>query len=229
MGVPLPKHSHCSVGWLLAVAASGCSLLAEPPQAHPGRSAGPDGVTDLFWPCRPVLSGELIVNELLIRPGGVDLDGDGQSTGRDEALELRLDTTEPVHLREVELQVNGVTRGKLGPSDCLPPGQLLVIVGHTTGPVDLPEGASRVDWPQTLRLPDDGGQVTLIGAQGAELASASWTSQGSTTGTSLVRSADGVWWQELVRHDAVAPGVAHSVGHCSDGQPPAACWPPLDR
>jgi hypothetical protein len=89
MGVPLPKHSHCSVGWLLAVAASGCSLLAEPPQAHPGRSAGPDGVTDLFWPCRPVLSGELIVNELLIRPGGVDLDGDGQSTGRDEALELR--------------------------------------------------------------------------------------------------------------------------------------------
>jgi hypothetical protein len=242
MRVPLPKNILWFVGWLLetrsiraigakliaslAITASACSLLAEPPLARPGKSASTDSASDLFWPCRPVLSGELIVNELLIRPGGVDLDGDGQSNGRDEALELRLDTTEPVHLREVELLVSGVTRGKLAGSDCLAPGQLLVIVGHTTGPVDLPEGASRVDWPQTLRLPDDGGSVTLVGAQGAELTSASWSSQSGTAGASLVRSADGVWWQELVRHDAVAPGMAHSVGRCSNGQPAAACWPP---
>jgi hypothetical protein len=226
MRVASHKHVHWFVCWLTALAGHGCSLLAEPPVARSGKSSSTDSATDLFWPCRPVLSGELIVNELLIRPGGVDLDGDGQSTGRDEALELRLDTTEPVHLRDVELQVSGVTRGKLAQSDCLPPGQLLVIVGHTTGPVDLPEGASRVDWPQTLRLPDDGGSVTLVGAQGAELTSATWPSQGNTAGASLVRSTDGVWWQELVRHDAVAPGVAHSVGRCSDGQPAAVCWPP---
>lgn len=226
MCVPPTSAIYRLVGCLLVAACSACSLLAEPLEGHSGKSSNTDAASDLFWPCRPVLSGELIVNELLIRPGGVDLDGDGQSTGRDEALELRLDTTEPVHLRDVELLVSGVTRGKLAHSDCLPPGQLLVIVGHTTGPVDLPDGVSRVDWPQTLRLPDDGGSVTLVGAQGAELTSTSWSSQGNTAGTSLVRSADGVWWQDLVRHDAVAPGLAHSVGRCSDGQPGQACWPP---
>lgn len=205
-----------------------CSLLADPLPSRTGRAADAAGDLGLFSGCRPIVSGELLVNELLVRPGGVDLDGDGQSTSRDEAIELRIDATEPVHLRGASLQVSGQSRGEWPLDDCVAPGTLLVVVGHTTGAVALPEGASLVVWPQTLKLPDGAGSVRWLGSQGATLGEASWPDQGDGAGSSMVRAQDGVWWSELVRHDSVAPIRSHSLGLCADGQPPTMCWPPHD-
>lgn len=205
-----------------------CSLLSDPLPMRQARTRDAGGDLGLFAGCRPILSGELLVNELLVRPGGVDLDGDGQSTSRDEAIELRIDAPEPVHLRGVSLQVGGQQRGVWPLDDCLQPGALLVVVGHTTGAVPLPEGASLVSWPQTLKLPDGPTTLRWLGSQGATLAEASWADQGSGPGASMVRQVDGVWWTSLVRHDSVMPERQHSLGTCADGSPAAACWPPID-
>lgn len=221
-------NRRCLVA-LAAALSTGCSLLSDPLPARSGRTADAGGDLGLFSGCRPILSGELLVNEVLVRPGGVDLDGDGQSTSRDEAIELRIDANEPVHLRGVALQVGGQARGVWPLDDCLSPGALLVVVGHTTGPVALPEGASLVVWPQTLKLPDGADGLRWLGSQGATLAEASWPDQGSGAGTSMARELDGVWWTQLVRHDSLVPQRRpHSLGLCADGQLATACWPPLD-
>lgn len=214
---------------LLVQALASCSLLTDPLPRHVGRSLDSAGDLGLFAGCRPILSGELLVNELLVRPGGVDLDGDGQSTSRDEAVELRVDAPEPVHLRGVSMQVGDQHRGTWPLDDCLQPGAMLVVVGHTTGAVALPEGASLVSWPQTLKLPDGPATLRWVGSQGAVLAEASWPDQGSGPGASMVRQRDGVWWTTLVRHDSVMPERRHSLGACASGEPPGACWPPTDE
>lgn len=214
--------------FLTPIALASCSLLGDPLPMRHSRTPDTGGDLGLFVGCRPILSGELLVNELLVRPGGVDLDGDGQSTSRDEAIELRIDAPEPVHLRGVSLQIGDQQRGAWPLDDCVQPGALLVVVGHTTGAVPLPEGASRVNWPQTLKLPDGPTTLRWLGSQGATLAEASWADQGSGPGASMVRQVDGVWWASLVRHDSVMPERRHSLGACADGSPAAACWPPVD-
>ena len=97
--------------------------------------AGAVGLPDAISPdCRAAGAGEVVLNEYLVRPGGIDVDGDGKSNSRDEVLELTLATgSAQVHLGGAQLYVDGQLRGQIAGHQCLDPTQLVVLVGSTSG------------------------------------------------------------------------------------------------
>lgn len=222
--------------WLLLTAnQTGCGL--DPPprwaamapngsaQIQGDRGAKADAIAaDQLGPaCPPVLSGELVINEVLARPAGQDLDGDGQFNQRDEALEVRLVAQGPRHLQGVALQVAGQLRGQLADATCHPAGTLLVLVGSTTAALALPAGPVQVNLSGQLALRDEGAMVTLVGRGGGILDQVSYPP--GPAGRSLVRTPEGSRWAPLKTHPETGSGNGHSIGLCSDGTPADSCWP----
>jgi hypothetical protein len=223
----------------LTVLASAC--LSLPPSALAGQSdvvASPQDVlaTDaddavqaaVPETCLPVLTGELIVNEVLVRPGGLDVDGDGVSNGRDEAIEFVLDASaSAANLEGVTLEVDGVLRGSVHLAECVPKGTLVVLVGSTTQALDLPPGAVAVRLDKTLKLPDEGGTLALRGVTGSVLAQVSWPAEKDGLGTSRTRTRDGDRNAGFARHAdlPLAKGQRASIGWCLSGKTPCDCLP----
>lgn len=222
--------------WIVLVASglAGCGL--EPPQrwgltadagatAQPGEHPqAPGAITRGQGSpgCLPILGGELVINELLPRPAGVDIDGDGESNQRDEAIELRLSSVGPRHLQGVALWVAGQQRGQLTDPSCHPPGALLVLVSSTTGPLALPQGSAQVRLSGPLALRDDGAVVALIGRGGGVLDQLAYPA--APAARSLVRTPEGSRWAPLEAHPDTPAGSGHSLGMCSDGAAPDRCW-----
>lgn len=222
------------LSFVLAALQLGCGL--DPPQrpavtaggrvgAGPG-DHGPSAEgtsTGQFEPgCLPILGGELVINEVLARPAGLDLDGDGQSNHRDEALELRLVAQGPRHLQGVVLRVAGQLRGHLSGPTCYPPGTLLILVGSTTGSVALPQGSVQLNLSAQLALRDEGAAVVLQGPGGGLLDEVNYPP--GPAGRSQVRTPEGNRWAPLQLHPENGTGSGHSIGLCSDGNPPFSCW-----
>lgn len=178
--------------------------------------------------CRPMYSGEGVINEVVIRPAGRDLDGDGISSGRDELLELVNLAAEPVHLRGAELWWGDARRGTIADSPCLPPGHAALIVGSTTGPFSAPTGSWVVPLDKTLRLSDGGGTLRLLGLAGGVLDAVSLLPATDARRGCVARRADGQRGAPLVPHQDLvqAGGATMSPGRCSDGRRFPGCVEP---
>lgn len=215
------------VGALLAAIVAGCWSAPAPPPWLTGPAtrdapavAAPQGAA-----CRPALTGELIVNEVLAAPGDQDIDGDGWSNARDEAVELRYDGAAPGHLGGAELWVGGKRRGAVQEARCLDPGTLVVLTGHLAATMTVAPGGQQLRLSGPLELPDKGAEIEVRGVLGTALGRASYPP--ASAAVSLCRDPEGDRWAPLSPHPPLANGVRQSIGHCTDGSVPSACWPPL--
>ena len=225
---------HCRLAATAIILGAATSLLActDPP----GRSTPPcgDSLTvpldaELLRrftggdveeaPCRPAASGELLINEVVTRPAGRDLDGDGKSSGRDEAIELVSLATEQVHVSGTELSYKGESRGKIMSSGCVAPFGAVVVVGATTGHVKTHGGAIVGRLNKTLRLTDSGGTLALRTAAGNLLDSVEVPAAKDETTGAVTRRVDGHRGAPLVPHGWLtnANGATWSPGTCADG------------
>jgi len=181
--------------------------------------------TDGAPACRQAWSGEVVINEVVLKPAGRDLDGDGLSNGRDELLELVIIADESVHLASAELRWDGKRRGRIGASPCLLPGEAALLVGSMTGPVVPPAGAALLRLDRTLRLTDGGGHVALYSESGGELGAVVLAGAANATDGCVTREVDGDRWADMVAHAALegAQGAPWSPGLCAGGGRFPAC------
>lgn len=219
------RHVGAVVAWVCLATAVGCVPSLDPPSISPRGAQAEVGLTAPGG-CGPALTGEVVVNEIAVRPGGLDLDGDGKSNGRDEAVELYLDASAPVHFRNTEFWIDSVRRGRVVGDACFEPGSLLVLVGSTTAPLKLPPGSFELRLDHALQIPDGGGELELVGIAGTSLGRADWDAEPQGPPSSRVRTLDGDRGAEWVRHAelAAAKGAPWSIGHCAGGGPPCACF-----
>jgi len=175
--------------------------------------------------CRPAASGEVLINEVTIRPAGRDLDGDGKSSGRDEVIEVVSLAREPVHLNGATLVYRGASRGTVVSSSCLAPATAAVLVGASTGDVKLPPGASLARLDKSLRLTDGGGHLALVGVAANVLDKVAVPMARTVTDSTVNRTVDG--WREasLEPHATLshANNRTWSPGYCADGEAFPVC------
>ena len=222
-------------GWafVLLLLTGACHASLEPPMAaglQPLPQIGPGGAVVLPEPvspeCRPANAGEVVLNEYLVRPGGLDIDGDGKSNGRDEVLELALATgSEPVHLGGAQLLVDGQVRGQIAGQTCLDPQHLIVLVGSTSALTLWPPGADEVRLDHLLKLPDGGASLELRTAANELLFRHQYAPETGGAASSWTRATDGdgaaAWSRQLDL--AEGHGRASTIGLCNNGQPACAC------
>ncbi len=166
------------VAWGGALALTLASCVGVPSPTWAGRRDAAPGDVRLTLPeagghdgergtlhgaCRPPRTGELVINEVALSPGGLDLDGDGASNGRDEMVELVSRADEPISLAGLSLFWRGERRGGVEASPCVPPRTSVVLLGQLGLEPSLPPGATLVRLDRTLRLTDSGGTLALHG------------------------------------------------------------------
>lgn len=204
-----------------------CGCLGAPPS--PTRLATHDAIRhDVDTPpppCRPALTGEPVINEVLARPGGFDLDGDGVSNGHDEAIELIHDGDYDAHYQGVQLWQAGKWRGTIQTAECVPPGQMLVLTGPGTRPLSPDPGVTHLRLDHALSLSDGGGPLVLRGLAGTVLAEVAVPPALESTPTSLARMRDGDRQSSLEWHCMLpeTDDQPASIGKCLDGQRPCHC------
>ncbi len=215
---------HATILAFFVVITSGCWQLPAMPfaVAQPAAAA-----TALSSPqpaaCRPMLTGELVLNEVLAAPGDQDLDGDGVVNGRDEAIEARYTGDEPAHLAGAQLWVAGALRGPVLGNDCVAPGDLLVFTGHRAATLTMALGAQQIRVQGALELRDEGAELEVRGALATPLGRVSYGKVAA--GVSQMRVIEGDRWSPLQPHELLPTGQRQSIGHCRDGGAPSACWP----
>ncbi|MSQ82195.1 MAG: hypothetical protein EXR77_04650 [Myxococcales bacterium] len=199
---------------LVVLATGACSVLADGPSFEDWRADGRalQAETTPKPNCLPVRTGEIVINEVLAKPAGIDLDGDGLSNNRDEALELLFVGTFAGHLDGTRLVLDGKNRGSITDITCLHPNQLVVVTGSTAQALVLPAGSRHVRLTKPLNLRDDGGHLQLIGALGTVLGQAHYPA--AQPGQSQVRQPDGDAFGGFVSHLHTGGG-SHSLGSVS--------------
>jgi hypothetical protein len=211
---------------LCLVSLLGClSAPAVPPRPAPSQDAQGQDLAPEPPPCRPVVTGEPVFNEVLVRPGGFDFDGDGESNGHDEAIELIHDADYDAHYQGVQLWQAGKLRGTIQAAECVPPGQMIVLTGPGTRPLLPDPGVTHLRLDHALSLADSGGKLLLRGLAGTVLAEVALPPALEATPTSLARVRDGDRLAPLDWHCRVpeADDQPASIGRCLDGQPPCHC------
>ncbi len=222
--------------WLAWLLLGGC--LPQWPPDSPGREVGgarhtlgqdgaaagiDGGIPADGASCRPLLTGELRLHEIALRPTGLDFDGDGVVNLRDEWIEVLSLAEEPAHAGGVVVYVDGVRRGEVVAGACLAPGALAVIVGATTGAGGLAAGVTRLRLNASLKLPD--------GARSIALRALSAADHDATTLPAPANEGPIVWtrWPQIAAagawraHSEVAGGRPWSPGRCSDGDESPGC------
>ena len=201
--------------------------LANGLQPLPAPAGDGAGLPEAVSPeCRAALAGEVLLNEYLVRPAGIDIDGDGKSNGRDEVLELTLATgSQDVHLGGAKLYVDGMLRGQIAGSNCLSPKHLIVLVGNTSALVTWPEGVDEIRLDHLLKLPDGGASLELRTADNQLLFRHTYLQEQPGAPSSWTRSVDGDaaadWTRQLDWADG--HGRPHTIGLCNNGQVACAC------
>ncbi len=157
--------------------------------------------------------GRLLVNELLADPpAGLDVDGDGAGSPRDdEMIELVNVGTTPVALGGATIADGEAVRVTLPADLVLAPGEVLVVTGGAAPTI----AGVRTAGSAGLYLNNDGDEVTVRAAGGAILARASYRAEGGRD-QSLTRQRDGDPDAPLVGHRTVATAPA-SPGRRRDG------------
>jgi len=176
--------------------------------------------------CRGPNPYELIVNEYLVRPAGIDVDGDGESNALDEAIELTLPAdASPVSLVGGELWVGLQRHGTIIDGECLRAGGLFVLTSSQAMPLQVYEGATVIHLDHLLKLPDAGGHFEFRGRDGAVWAHVTFPKQNSGPVTSFTRVIDGDAATPFVAHATLpkANGALSSFGLCNTGDVACGC------
>ena len=181
--------------------------------------------------CRPAATGELVINEVVLRPGGLDLDHDGASNGRDEVVEIVSRADEAIHLQGASLWWRGERRGGVLSGACLWPRTAAVLAFEESGDLKLPRGAEMILLDRTLRLSDRGGKIELRGVNGTVLDAVAVPAAVTPDAPAVwSRSRDADWQTGLISHNEV-PGATRpsSLGRCADGARYPCCIAWLDE
>ncbi|MCO4760415.1 MAG: hypothetical protein KC502_02850 [Myxococcales bacterium] len=197
--------------------------------AAPSDGAGSSDAAGIM-PCRAAATGELVINEVVQRPGGLDHNGDGASNGKDEMVELVSRADVPVHLGGASLWWNGERRGGIASSPCIPPRTAAVLATDTAGPLALPAGAVAVRLDRTLRLTDKGGRVEVRGVLGTALDAVDVPAAVTPSAPAIwSRARDGDWNAALRSHNEVS-GASRpaSLGRCANAFRYPCCLSWLD-
>lgn len=170
--------------------------------------------------CRPAATGEVLINEVVTKPAGKDLDGDGKSNGRDELIEFVSLANELVHLQGAQLVYGGKVRGLISKSPCMAPYTATLLVGSTTGAIQLPKAVQQARLDKTLRLTDSGGVLALVGVAGLPLDQVAVPLASNATEGTIARQTDGARDAPMLAHATLlhANGAQWSPGTCSDGE-----------
>ncbi len=168
------------------------------------------------------LPGELCLNEVLVEPGGADLDGDGRSDGGDQYLELVNAGPYPLNLQGVHLWATG-GGAYFAAAVRLEPGEAaLVLNGEQPPPDAYPAQAFGIGrhtpW---LAAGPRGLELVLVTPARAELELGSFAlPSGAAPGEAVARPADAGCARPLRPHAAL-PGAAgpRSPGARLDGSP----------
>lgn len=176
--------------------------------------------------CAPALAGDVVLNEYLVRPAGIDVDGDGKSNGRDEALELALTTgSRQVHLQGAKFYVDGQLRGQIVGPVCLDPRHLVVLLSNTAALASWPPGVDEIRLDHLLKLPDGGASLELRTADDQLLFRHAYIPEQGGAPSSWTRTVDGDGssdWQRALDWSE-GHGRAQTIGACNDGRPACAC------
>ncbi len=195
--------------------------------ASPGAADSPGAVPP---PCRPAGTGELVINEVVSRPGGLDLDHDGASNGHDELVELVSRADEPVHLIGASLWWKGERRGGFLFSPCIQPRTAAVVSTTGAGNLKLPAGALEVQLDRTLRLSDGGGSLEIRGIKGTPLDAVDVPAAVTPNAPAVwSRARDGDWHTSLRSHNEVVGATRPaSLGRCANAARFPCCLGWLD-
>ncbi|MFT7578525.1 MAG: hypothetical protein ACI9MR_000183 [Myxococcota bacterium] len=163
------------------------------------------------------VAGDIVINEILADPTGLDANQDQTvSTSDDEFVELVNTSAQTLHL-------DGFT---LGDSDgqgftfpfntCVPPGKAVVVFKKYEGTGDF--GGSVVLGGATYALNNNGDAVNFSSSDGTVMATSSYGSEANDD-QSITRTIDGAEAEALVKHsDApLAAGARMSPGFCQSG------------
>ncbi len=195
-------------------------------QPLPGASSGVGLPAAASPDCRAARAGEVLLNEYLVRPGGVDIDGDGKSNSHDEVIELTLTTgAEPVHLGGAKLFVDGQERGQVTGQVCVDPRHLIVLVSSTSALTTWPEGADELRLDHLLKLPDGGASLEMRTADNQLLFRHQYLPEPGGAPSSWTRAVDGDGASDWTRQLDWMEGHGRSttIGLCNSGQPACAC------
>ena len=166
--------------------------------------------------------GDLVINEILSDPGGLDPNGDGvaENTG-DEFIEIVHVGDGPVDIDGVLLETGSGTLEVMHTfgAACLESHQGLVVFGGGSPALDL-QYATVIVGDKSLSLNNGGDSVVVRARDGAEIDAYTY---GSVDDQSWVRDPDGSG--DFVKHTEAtgSQGAAFSPGLCVDGSPLPAC------
>ncbi len=196
---------------------------------HVVLSQGARSASAMLFHSEAVDAGDLIVNELLANPGGVDANDDGvASATSDEFVELVNVSRRPLDLSGLTVHDASTLRHAFPNPTTLPIGGSIVVFGAGTPTGFAPRhatGHAQTASTGTLGLNNGGDHVVLrIGA--LELFRVSYAGQSTVPGVSLNNDVDGRWQPTpasapggYVRHDTLpeAVGKPMSPGKRADG------------
>lgn len=171
-------------------------------------SAGSDGqaIVDVDLPCDAALPGDLVLNEILADPGGMDVDGDGVAdSGDDEFVEVVNVSDREVGIANVLISIVGSStkQVQLG-VECLPPSSARVLFGSEKG----------------LGLVNSGATVSLLISGEVVQAHTYGSEGGQDTSLTLATQLDPT--SGWVKHSEVSSSD-WSPGTCTNGNPFPDC------
>jgi len=134
-----------------------------------------------------VNSDQVILNEFLADPGGVDVNKDGEdSATQDEFLEIVILGTDGVNMQGVEVQINGNIKHTFD-DPCMHPGTILLFSGGTPAIDQFPHAAVHVS-DKALSMTNSGAEIRIVGPNG-DLDAYTYGPEGGSD-QSLTRSPD---------------------------------------
>jgi hypothetical protein len=164
-------------------------------------------------PCPLARAGELVINEVLADPGGIDANQDGELVWQhDEFVEMLLLADGSRSTKGLTLTVNGKTRIAL-PDGCVPAGGALLVFGGGKPNISPTPGLSVLVSPKTLILPNAGG-VVAVSRDGDIIARFTYGSEGGND-QSMTRFPDG--YGAVMLHKDTPNGLPASPGSCTNG------------
>lgn len=175
--------------------------------------------------CSDLGPGDLVFNEILADPAGIDFNDDGTYSGtQDEWVELLNASPGPIELagiRYFNTDCEGCDKHTFAPY-CLPPGEAVLLFGGGATSISLP-GVLALISESPISLNNAGDDIALIGPSGDVLDA---TSYGPLTAQSWVRSPEGVG--PFVKHSEAlgSGGAKFSPGRCTHGGSFPACAAP---
>lgn len=157
---------------------------------------------------------DLVINEVLADPTGLDANGDGIPLWRDdEFVEVVLAGDGPAHTQGVTLVVNGAVRATLPPV-CIEQGEAYVIFGGGLPQLEV-DGATALVADKALGLANAGAVVQLVRGETVLTTLQYGKEAGDDQSMTLFPDLTGI----LVQHGAVPGGLLASPGRCTNGEP----------